>query len=75
MTPDELANQFKADFDALHAMIEANPDERQRANFEKAAKVFHKHGDHLLKLVKSEKHPHGNPIIQPFSGGEPKPKS
>ena len=74
MTPDDLANSFKTHFDHLHALIEGHPDEKQRAAFEKAAKLFHEAGDRLLTLVKAEKHPTGHPIIKTFSGGEPKPK-
>lgn len=74
MTPDNLANGFKSHFDRLHVLINAHPDPKQRAKFEKAAKLFHEAGDRLLTLVKAEKHPTGKPIVSTFSGGEPKPR-
>ena len=71
--PDQLADRFRDNFDQLHQLIEAHPDLKQRSEIQKQADLFHAAGDRFLKKVKAMTHPTGKPIVQPFSGGEPKP--
>ncbi len=73
VTPDQLADRFRDNFDQLHELIEAYPEPKTRKQLEKGAARFHAAGDRFLKKVKAMTHPTGDPIVQPFSGGEPKP--
>ena len=72
VTPDQLADRFRDNFDQLHQLIESYPVPETRKHLEKDAALFHAAGDRFLKKVKAMTHPTGAPIIQPFSGGEPK---
>lgn len=65
-TPDELADRFKADFDDLHAMIEAEPEGQIKRKANRLARVAHGALDALKDLAVDDDR------IQPFSGGEPK---
>lgn len=63
---DELADDFRALFDDLHAKIEAHPDSSLKHRAEILADVAHRALDRLKKLAGDEG------VIQPFSGGDPK---
>ena len=67
MTDDELADHFKVGIDELHAKIEMLPDGLERNWWRREAKLLH------LILDRMKERASDDGMIQPMSGGEPKP--
>lgn len=67
MDNDQLAATFKACFDAAHAATDALADGSAKTEMQRRLNLAHGHMNHLLDLSV------GAGIIQPLSGGDPKP--
>ena len=67
MTRDELADYFKVGVDALHAHVDALPPGPAKTRHARRAAVLHA----LLDNIKGDAVDDG--LIQPMSGGGPKP--
>lgn len=70
MTPDELADSFRADIDELHTLIPLHTTEGsvERRWWDRKAKLLH------LILDEMKERADGAGMISPMSGGEPKPQ-
>lgn len=67
MTDDELADAGKAFMDALHARIDAEPAGPRRRRAERNAAIAHQALENIREMVCD------CGMIQPMSGGGPKP--
>lgn len=67
MTRDELADYFKAGIEALHDHVDALPPGPAKTRYTRRAAVLHA----LLDNIKGDAVDDG--LIQPMSGGGPKP--
>ncbi|MBS0371758.1 MAG: hypothetical protein JSS57_21460 [Proteobacteria bacterium] len=67
MTRDELADYFKTGIDALHAHVDELPDGPAKARYNRRAMLVHA----LLDGLKGDAVDDG--LVQPMSGGGPKP--
>lgn len=68
MTEDQLADDFKRCMDELHAHIEMLPSGPLKTRFRRRAKVAHAILDEMRQEALEAD------LIQPMSGGEPKPQ-
>lgn len=67
MTNDELANAFAANLTELHVKIAELPEGSRKRRFNRLARVAHGALEQLQEeAIDSD-------MIQPFSGGDPKP--
>lgn len=67
MTDDEIADAFKAAFDAAHASLDAKPDDDFKRRATRYLKLMHGAADGLKELSVEAG------LIMPRSGGDPKP--
>lgn len=67
MTDQELADRFGIDIAELHAKVEALPDGQTKRRAKRLASILHRAAEEIADIGS------GNGMIQPFSGGDPKP--
>jgi len=68
MTRDELADHFKAGFDALDSEIENWPDGAAKRRVARLARIAHGAMNEIKAFAVDEG------AIEPYSGGDPKPE-
>lgn len=67
MTPDEIAESFREPLANLHDAIEALPDGQMKTKAQHKLALAHE------ALTRLRDHFAESGVVQPFSGGDPKP--